>query len=260
MDLSLKSGEKAVVTLTSDSGISEIDIDGAWAGTDELNKDGFPPTIIHQVIRENKTRRIGIRVPSSESIGSVNVSASLSVFDSGSMKISNAENGSILIPPGGMAIVEGKSIQRSSAEPVVLIHQPEPDSGRITFFNPGSEPAGASWSSATGPVTLPDRIPVKNGSGPKIFLGPGLSQIFTFSIAESLHTGISIQSTGGHIQGGLMDANGVEIATGLVINKRLEPGDYTLLIQNPMEGSPAMIQPFFVLTTPDQLTRFGKEE
>ncbi|MBN1879052.1 hypothetical protein JW823_02985 [bacterium] len=260
VDLDLSDAGKVVLVIRGDADVVETCIDKIWSAAPNLSRDETDSAGWYRMLPDNRIRKIGLRVPADAAFGPCRLTASLATFDSHSVRISNAPAGSIRLPAHGMAIVEGHSLKAWASGSDVLIHSSDGDDSRTSFFNMSFGEVAVAWSSSDRPVTLPDEAVVQNGAGPAVFLGPGLNQRFVFKVTHPLQAGISIQSTTGRIRGLLLDRNGVQIATGLLINESLDPGDYTLLVQNPMDGAPSMVTPFFVLETPDHLMRFGKEE
>lgn len=260
VDVRLETGKKAVISIVSGFDMLEMGTDGNYSLQSGESANGSASCMYHPVIPDHRVRSFGIRVPVSGVSRSSLVTASMTVFNKDSASVSNAPAGSVMLPAKSILIVEGENIQGWAASSGIMIDRSKTENRRITFYNLGENQEGVAWSTSGKPETLPDRIPVRDGKGPRVFLGSGLNQIFTFRLSQPLQTGIAIESTGGQIHARLLDGMGVEIASGLVINVPLEAGDYSLMVQNPMDAGPAMIQPTFVLSSPDNLMRFGKEE
>lgn len=131
----------------------------------------------------------------------------------------------------------------------------------VIVINTAENRAGFAWSHNNTAVTELAVKTGKHGDNPAIFLGSAMMQSYEFELQTSQTIGAAVTCSGGHVQTQLSSVTLVEpLATGLVINKRLDPGRYRLDIWLPPGAPPSVAQLHLVLESPENLNKFGREE
>lgn len=263
IDIELGKKDEAVATVFSNDGNVQIGVDGHW----EQNSFENPSSdnTINFLVPGEGNKQIGFKTapvkPGEESfIEQEPLFVEVTFFDAGKAVEISSSVGTYQLPPGSMAIVQTREKPRCYADQGVFVGRYDSKQHHVKFYNITKHMKGISWSASNGMTALPDTLVVKNDSVPEIFLGPGLIQNYKFTVLEAKEIGIYVNSSSGYIRPVLSDATGRELVEGLMINKRLEAGTYTLSIKNPLNRPPASVQPVFVLKTPENLTLFGMED
>jgi hypothetical protein len=272
VDLDLDTGENALAIVSTDAGHVAFGLDGRWIDQQEISHDRSSQYGTQFLVDGGGYKQIGFRLGPGNNTGipyepaetaasdQATLSVMLKFFDPDKAVRMTAPAGTYHLQPGSMAIVQTPGKPHCFAGPGVFVSTPDSGDGHVKFFNPSDRVSGIAWSTTTGPVVLPDVIPAGEDPVPPVFLGPGLIQQYRFTLPVPEHIGIYIHSSSGFVQPVLLDALDTELASGLLINRYLEAGTYTLSIRNPAERPPADVQPVFVLKTPESLTLFGMEE
>lgn len=272
VDLDLAAREQALAIVSTDASHVAFGVDGQWIDKQEIPQDRSSQYGTQFLVDDGEYKQIGFRIDPERStcmpdgsaglpaVDQTTLSVTLKVFDPDKALRMTAPAGTVLLQPGSMAIVHTSEKPRCYAGKGVFISASDTGEKHVKFFNPTDHVSGIAWSITDGPVVLPDIITVGKGPVPTVFLGPGLIQLYRFTLPVPEHIGIFIHSSRGYVQPVLLDAHDTELASGLLINKYLEAGTYTLSIRNPADRPPVDVQPVFVLKTPESLTLFGMEE
>lgn len=263
VDIEQGKKDEIVATVFSNNGKVQIGFDGHWEQNSAENSSS--ENMIKTLIPGGNNRQIGFRIASVKageelSVDQEPLSVEAAFFDAGKAIEIASSVGTYQLPPGSMAIVQTREKPNCFADKGVFIGTYDPKQRHIKFYNTTKHTKGISWSASDSMAALPDTLVVKDDTMPEIFLGSGLIQKYTFKLLVVTEIGIYVNSSSGYIQPVLADAAGRELAEGLMINKRLEPGTYTLSIKNPLNRPPTNVQPVFVLKAPENLTLFGMED
>ncbi|MES2638038.1 MAG: hypothetical protein V4850_01090 [Myxococcota bacterium] len=106
----------------------------------------------------------------------------------------------------------------------------------------------------TAQVDFVPAAPLREGLGPEVLLGAGMSRGFTFTVDRAGPIGIGVRTDGADVQVALYTAGESArlVASGVAMMPTLQPGRYQLTATLPAGAAPARIRPALVgLTAPD---------
>lgn len=110
---------------------------------------------------------------------------------------------------------------------------------------------GAPLSGAAHFTALP-ALPLTDGLGPHIVLGPGQSRLYSFSLTTAQPIGVGVRGDVDDAICRLLASDGTELGRGVVQMHNLPPGTYYLAVDVPVDGVTTNLQPSLVgLTLPD---------
>lgn len=198
-----------------------------------------------------------------------NTSVTLSAFPETAMNRSEEKYGSIQLGSGHAVQLfygNGNRPPVTGSEPGTVRIQTD-DSCWI--LNPGPDEKGVAWRPADqAGVELPIRE-LNPGMGTRVFLAPGMSQSYRFSVGRRGRIGIAVQSSGGCVRAELLPAGTSSPSSrapvptdrqGLIMNPVLDPGSYRLKVYLSSEDAAASVRPVLIQDPPESLILFGKEE
>jgi hypothetical protein len=113
-------------------------------------------------------------------------------------------------------------------------------------------PAGAGRLSGEAAFAMQAPVRITDGLGPKYFVGPGQSRLFTFSLNATHVIGVGVRGSVDDASVRLLGAGGGDLGGGVVHMQRLSRGTYYVVADVPQNAAATVIQPALVgLTLPD---------
>jgi hypothetical protein len=265
VDAEMNASDNAVLLITSESPAIHVGQDGNWIKRYDTESGSFTRGIWRHVTDQGTIRRFGFRpepddaIPETASGDGIRLSVQMLLFDADTARRHTESAGIFRLPAQSMVFVTSAENIAGYAEDGVVVHD-DPDQNRILFYNMNTVESAIAWRPRDTMTVLPDRIRAAHGLSEKTFLAPGFTCEYMITLDTPEHIGIYVQSDSGYLYAQLVDRYDIELASGLLINTALEAGEYRLKITNPSDRPASSVQPYFVLETPNNLTRFGVED
>ncbi len=166
-------------------------------------------------------------------------------------------------PVFGVAPAEAAQLIHFETDaPIVLragnVPQVFPAGATINLFQPKDQWLNLSINEVSGPLsgtarfdTIP-AIPITDGLGPHVLIGPGQARLFGFSLDAPRSIGVGVRGSVDDASVRLLASDGTVLGTGLVVMHDLAPGTYYLVVEVPPDGDATTVQPALVgKTLPD---------
>jgi hypothetical protein len=146
-------------------------------------------------------------------------------------------------------------LERPGQEPRVEIHAGGArydaylEAGRSTL---SVRALGGQALSGVAEITTSDVMPIGEGLGPEVILGPGATRVFSFQVARTGPVGVGVRASAEIVEAVLMNARGETVGRGTAQMPTLEAGTYLLALQAPSDAVPVTARASLVgLKLPD---------
>ena len=148
-----------------------------------------------------------------------------------------------------------RSVRRKDGGPVVELH---PEGVLVDAYLSGTPAevevralAGGTLHGSAEVSTTPV-VPVKEGLGPEVLLGPGQSRLFSFEVEHAGPIGLGVRADADRVDVTLLSGTGRVLGRGSMQMPTLEPGAYLLSLSSPADAPPVRARPAVVgLVPPD---------
>jgi hypothetical protein len=101
-------------------------------------------------------------------------------------------------------------------------------------------------------VTTTPVVPIGEGLGPEVLLGPGQSRLFSFEVSHRGLIGVGVRADADRVDVALLSSTGRPLGRGSMQMPTLEPGAYLLALSSPTDAAPVRARPAVVgLVPPD---------
>jgi hypothetical protein len=147
------------------------------------------------------------------------------------------------------------SVRRAGEESVVELH---PGGVLLDAYVPGT-PAEVTVRAVAGgtlhgfaEVTTTPVVPIGEGLGPEVLLGPGEARLFSFEVKHAGAIGVGVRADADKVDVTLLSASGQPLGRGSMQMPTLEAGAYLLALSAPADAAPVRARPAVVgLVPPD---------
>jgi hypothetical protein len=230
------------------TGITAIDSAGRVTAGADAQSDAGGTAIV--------TVQPGLAVISEDGTGATNQIAKL-ISGTGSENLSGQNPVLGVAPPEAAQLVHFET-----DAPIVLragnVPEAFPAGASVNLFQPKDQSLNLSIHAVSGPLsgmarfdTIP-AIPITDGLGPHVLIGPGQARLFRFSLDAARSIGVGVRGSVDDASVRLLASDGTVLGTGLVVMRDLAPGTYYLVAEVPADGTAAVVQPALVgKTLPD---------
>ncbi|MEQ1507728.1 MAG: hypothetical protein ABMB14_36205, partial [Myxococcota bacterium] len=92
-------------------------------------------------------------------------------------------------------------------------------------------------------VTVTAPVPIADGLGPEVLVGPDDAAWFSFRLDRAGAIGIGAHASAERVDAVLVDATGAELARGLVVMRELQPGEYLVGLSQRGGSGPVRVRP-----------------
>jgi hypothetical protein len=147
------------------------------------------------------------------------------------------------------------SVRRGDEPAVVELH---PEAVRLDAYLPGG-PAevtiraiGGETLHGVAEVTTTAVVPIGEGLGPEVLLGPGQSRLFSFTVAHAGAIGLGVRADADRIEMTLLSSTGQPLGRGSMQMPTLEPGAYMVALSAPPDAAPVRARPAVVGLVPPE--------
>ena len=101
-------------------------------------------------------------------------------------------------------------------------------------------------------LTATPVLPIGEGLGPELLLGPGQARLFSFTVTHAGPIGIAVRADADEVETALLSSQGRPLGRGSMQMPTLEPGTYLLALSAPADAAPVRARPALVgLVPPD---------
>ncbi len=107
-------------------------------------------------------------------------------------------------------------------------------------------PLGGGELAGRVELTTSTVIPVAEGLGPELLLGPGDTRLFSFRVEQRGPVGLGVNADADALELSLLDARGGLLGRGLAQMPELDPGAYLLALTLPPQAAPLRVRPVVV--------------
>jgi len=147
------------------------------------------------------------------------------------------------------------SVRRGDEPAEIELH---PEGVRLDAYLPGGPAevtiraiAGATLHGAAEVTTTPV-VPIGEGLGPEVLLGPGQSRLFSFTVAHAGAVGLGVRADADRVEMALLSSAGQPLGRGSMQMPSLEPGAYLLALSAPADAAPVRARPAVVGLVPPE--------
>jgi hypothetical protein len=147
------------------------------------------------------------------------------------------------------------TVRRAGEGAVVELH---PEGVLLDAYVPGT-PAEVTIRAVAGgtlhgfaEVTTTPVVPIGEGLGPEVLLGPGEARLFSFTVAHAGPIGVGVRADADRVDVTLLSGSGRPLGHGSMQMPTLEAGAYLLALSSPADAAPVRARPAVVgLVPPD---------
>jgi hypothetical protein len=147
------------------------------------------------------------------------------------------------------------SVRRADEPAVVELH---PEGVLLDAYLPGTPTEVTIRAVAGGTlhgfaeITTTSVVPIGEGLGPEVLLGPGQSRLFSFTVANAGPVGVGVRADADRVDVTLLSGSGRPLGHGSMQMPTLEAGAYLLALSSPADAAPVRARPAVVgLVPPD---------
>ncbi len=105
---------------------------------------------------------------------------------------------------------------------------------------------GAGGLGGAARFSAVDAVPISEGLGAAVRVGPGESRLFSFSVASAREIGVGVRGSVDDARCRLLAADGSVLGQGVVTMRKLAAGTYYLAVDVPAGGVATEIRPALV--------------
>ncbi len=146
------------------------------------------------------------------------------------------------------------TVQRKGEPAVVELHR---EGVRLDAYVSGDADVtirALAGGTLHGPAELTTTpvVPIGEGLGPEVLLGPGQARLFSFTVAHAGPVGLGVRAEADQVEAVLLSSTGRPLGRGAMQMPALEPGRYLLSLAAPADATPVRARPAVVgLVPPD---------
>ena len=147
------------------------------------------------------------------------------------------------------------AVRRGDEPAVIELHR---EGVRLDAYSPGVRTdltiRAVAGATLHGPaeLTATPVLPIGEGLGPELLLGPGQTRLFSFTVTQAGPIGIAVRADSDQVETVLLSSLGRQLGRGAMQMPTLEPGTYLLALSAPADAVPVRARPALVgLVPPD---------